>query len=349
MPPAARLTDQTTHGTPLAPGPGSVDVLIGNMPAWRTMIDQHACPAVSVSGADGVGSVMMGSPTVQIDFQMACRVMDIVVEKPGLAMGPVNPIVMGCMTVMIGEMGMGGMMSPIAPEMIAAKAAGASLVSMPKSAAPPAAPAPAEPPPSMAIVLDNVSAEQIALAATPGIGASQIAARESVAKAFYQKYTKDDDGKPWTPERIRAHLKGIDFAKPVSAALTPPPSQVVSFRVPGQKGNYFADPGTLPTQLGIGNLGIDQNLKTLVEKKATQYVVQPGTAYLQTTAKKVVDTWSVPLNNVCPSPLKEQGLPQITQGGGKQYFIAAENACKQSAADTANHAANNAINQWQKS
>jgi uncharacterized Zn-binding protein involved in type VI secretion len=66
------------------------------------MIDQHACPAASVSGADGVGAVMMGSLTVMIDFQMACRMGDIVVEKPGLAMGPANPIIMGCPTVIIG-------------------------------------------------------------------------------------------------------------------------------------------------------------------------------------------------------------------------------------------------------
>jgi hypothetical protein len=102
MPLAARLTDQTTHGTPLMPGPGSVNVLIGSLFAWRTMLDQHVCPAVSISGADGVGSVLMGSPTVWINSQMACRQMDIVIEKPGLAMGPVNPIMMGCPTVEIG-------------------------------------------------------------------------------------------------------------------------------------------------------------------------------------------------------------------------------------------------------
>ena len=34
--PAARLTDSTAHMmTPLAPGPGSLNVLIGNLPAWR--------------------------------------------------------------------------------------------------------------------------------------------------------------------------------------------------------------------------------------------------------------------------------------------------------------------------
>ena len=107
MPPAARVTDQTAHGAPLSPGPGSPNVLIGNLPAWRTIIDQHACPAVSISGPDGVGMVMMGSPTVLINNQMACRLGDIVVEIPGLAMGPADPIVMGEMTVMIGIPGQG--------------------------------------------------------------------------------------------------------------------------------------------------------------------------------------------------------------------------------------------------
>ncbi len=107
MPPAARVGDPTTHGAPLAPGPGSTNVMIGGQPAWRAMIDQHACPAVSISGADGVGSVMMGSPTVLINNMMACRMGDIVVEKPGLAMGPANPIIMGLPTVQIGIPGQG--------------------------------------------------------------------------------------------------------------------------------------------------------------------------------------------------------------------------------------------------
>jgi hypothetical protein len=42
--------------------------------------------------------VMLGSSTVWINFQMACRVMDQVIEIPG---GP-NPIAMGCTTVIIG-------------------------------------------------------------------------------------------------------------------------------------------------------------------------------------------------------------------------------------------------------
>jgi hypothetical protein len=52
---------------------------------------------------------------------MACRQGDIVVEKPGLAMGPMNPIAMGCPTVLIGESGGAG--SPQAATMSAAKQA----------------------------------------------------------------------------------------------------------------------------------------------------------------------------------------------------------------------------------
>jgi len=103
MPPAARIGDETSHGSPLAPGLGSMNVLIGGRPAWRAEIDQHACPEVDITGPDGEGSVLIGSPTVLINNMMACRMGDIVVEKPGLALGPANPIVMGCMNVLIGD------------------------------------------------------------------------------------------------------------------------------------------------------------------------------------------------------------------------------------------------------
>ncbi len=102
MPMAARVMDPTTHGAPLLPGPGSPNVMIGGMPAWRALMDIHQCLAVSVSGADGPGTVLMGSPTVLINGMMACRQLDIVVEVPGLAMGPMDPILMGCPTVIIG-------------------------------------------------------------------------------------------------------------------------------------------------------------------------------------------------------------------------------------------------------
>ena len=97
MPPAARVGDQTSHGTPLAPGPGSVNVLIGGMPAWRAVADFHTCPLVTGVVPHVGGVVAMGSATVLINNLPAARQGDTIVEA-----GPPNTIAMGCPTVLIG-------------------------------------------------------------------------------------------------------------------------------------------------------------------------------------------------------------------------------------------------------
>ena len=49
--PAARLSDMTAHGSPLAPGIGSPTVLIGGLPAWRGMSAAAAAAlAIAVVG-----------------------------------------------------------------------------------------------------------------------------------------------------------------------------------------------------------------------------------------------------------------------------------------------------------
>lgn len=96
---AARVTDPTAHGAPLAPGSGSPNVLIGNLPAWRALMDFTTCPLVKGVVPDVGGMVLKGSATVLINNMPACRAGDVVMETPG---GP-NPIVAGCPTVMIGE------------------------------------------------------------------------------------------------------------------------------------------------------------------------------------------------------------------------------------------------------
>jgi uncharacterized Zn-binding protein involved in type VI secretion len=97
MPPAARMTDTTSHGTPLAPGPGSPNVLIGGMPAWRATADFHTCPLVTGVVPHVGGVVAMGSTTVLINNLPAARQGDMIVES-----GPPNSIALGEMTVMIG-------------------------------------------------------------------------------------------------------------------------------------------------------------------------------------------------------------------------------------------------------
>jgi uncharacterized Zn-binding protein involved in type VI secretion len=97
MPPAARIADLTSHGTPLAPGPGCPTVLIAGMPAWRAEGDFHACPLVNGVEPHVGGVVAMGSLTVLIGGLPAARMGDVIVE----AGGP-NMIAVGCPTVMIG-------------------------------------------------------------------------------------------------------------------------------------------------------------------------------------------------------------------------------------------------------
>lgn len=97
MPLAARVGDMTSHGTPLSPGPGSTDVFIGGMPAWRAAADFHICPLISGIVPHVGGVVAVGSVTVLINNLPAARQGDIVTES-----GPPNSIIMGCPTVMIG-------------------------------------------------------------------------------------------------------------------------------------------------------------------------------------------------------------------------------------------------------
>lgn len=96
--PAARVGDMTSHGTPLAPGPGSFNVLIGGLPAWRAISDVHTCPLFTGPVPHVGGVVSVGSMTVLINNLPAARQGDMIVESGG----PPNSIVMGCPTVLIG-------------------------------------------------------------------------------------------------------------------------------------------------------------------------------------------------------------------------------------------------------
>lgn len=96
MPPAARVGDQTAHGTPLT-GAGSPNVLIGGQPAWRAALDVHVCPLTSGPVPHVGGPVAVGSATVLINNVPAARQGDTIVES-----GPPNTIAAGCPTVVIG-------------------------------------------------------------------------------------------------------------------------------------------------------------------------------------------------------------------------------------------------------
>lgn len=101
MPAAARIGDLTSHAstplTPVAPGMGSTNVLIGGLPAWRALTDVHVCPLANGPQPHVGGSVLKGSTSVLINNLPAVRQGDVITE----AGGP-NAIVGGLQTVQIG-------------------------------------------------------------------------------------------------------------------------------------------------------------------------------------------------------------------------------------------------------
>jgi hypothetical protein len=96
MPPAARVGDQTSHGTPLT-GMGSSNVFIEKRPAWRALVDFHTCPLFDGPKAHAGGVVLRGSGKVFINKSAAARQGDTISEA-----GPPNSIAMGSLKVNIG-------------------------------------------------------------------------------------------------------------------------------------------------------------------------------------------------------------------------------------------------------
>ena len=74
MPPAARVTDPTSHGGTIV-GPGVATVLIGGMPA-AVVGDMHVCPIPPPGHVPTSSPFPMGSTKVLIGGKPALRVGD---------------------------------------------------------------------------------------------------------------------------------------------------------------------------------------------------------------------------------------------------------------------------------
>lgn len=96
MPPAARVGDQTQHGTPLT-GAGSPTVFIDGRPAWQGASSIHSCPLSTGTVPHVGGPVAAGSFRVLINRQPAVRQGDQIVES-----GPPNGIAAGTPRVDLG-------------------------------------------------------------------------------------------------------------------------------------------------------------------------------------------------------------------------------------------------------
>jgi uncharacterized Zn-binding protein involved in type VI secretion len=107
-------------------GPGVPTVLIGKMPA-ATMGDMHLCPMMT-PGTPPIphvgGPITLGSTGVFIGKKPAARMGDMAV-----CVGPPSSVIMGCPTVMIGEVGSGSQAGSAG----AAAAAAVASIKGPKS------------------------------------------------------------------------------------------------------------------------------------------------------------------------------------------------------------------------
>jgi RHS repeat-associated protein len=118
--------------------------------------------------------------------------------------------------------------------------------------------------------------------------------RKILARAFYEKEGFDKD-------KIKGHLKGIDFSKPVMTKTYPKGTIVEQWTYTDENGNpktgnYYTLPGADPETLGIP---LEGRVKTL-------YKLLEDTKFLQSTTKSIKD-WTPGSNKILP-------------GGGTQLF-----------------------------
>ncbi|MFN4290679.1 MAG: polymorphic toxin type 46 domain-containing protein [Permianibacter sp.] len=116
--------------------------------------------------------------------------------------------------------------------------------------------------------------------------------RFETAYGFYRQAGFDAD-------RTLGHLQGIDFTQPVFATELLPGTNYVQHVLNGRVGIYFAPLGTPAEMLGINPAG------------RTPLVFAPSQPVpaLQSTASRVLDTWTVP------------SQPFNAAGGGTQFFV----------------------------
>lgn len=144
--------------------------------------------------------------------------------------------------------------------------------------------------------------QRFELAKTEGSSDQQIAARKEIAYLFYEQ-----QGMP--PSKIAGHTAGIDFSKPVEVISLPIGKTVNQYQIPGgAQGNYYAEPGISPTELGISQKAKDWKTGNIVAKEVNVYETNAEVEVLRSTAAKIDDTWSIP-NEVVK-----------TCGGASQYF-----------------------------
>jgi uncharacterized Zn-binding protein involved in type VI secretion len=271
--PAARVGDMhvcpmVTPGMPPIPHvggailpPGVPTVMIGGMPA---AVVGNMCMCVGPPD-----STIKGSLGVFIGGMPALRMGDMTAHG--------GSIVMGCPTVLIGDIG------------------GAA---------------------STTLALGAISIE------TPDTGTEET--RRRMALAFYTDYTDPQ----WEQTKIKEHLEGIDFTKPVEIVKIPKGTPLSQWQAPeilgeSNKGNYFAAKGISPIQLGTNPESADRfHADKQVNKVEKDYVAQSDLFALRSSAAGVKDIWSENIKGPdYENSFLIKGREVQTEGGSVQFFV----------------------------
>ncbi|MGR8929556.1 MAG: polymorphic toxin type 46 domain-containing protein [Gammaproteobacteria bacterium] len=147
-----------------------------------------------------------------------------------------------------------------------------------------------------------ITNREIELAKSDGHTPNHVRARKKIATQFYEQ-----QGMP--AAKISGHLDGIDFSKPVEVTELPPGKILHQFQVPdAPQGNYYAESGAKPSDLGIADKARDWNSGKIVEKQINVYTTNSTVKVLRSTAASIKDTWSIPNETI------------LTNGGATQYF-----------------------------
>ncbi|MEZ4439459.1 MAG: polymorphic toxin type 46 domain-containing protein [Polyangiaceae bacterium] len=163
-----------------------------------------------------------------------------------------------------------------------------------------------------------------ALARMPGRTDAHIQARQEVLYRELTRPTVGRDGKPWTPSRadMASKVQGSDLTKPVRVRTLTEDVQYQQFRNQGQRGvgNWAAEAGSTPDQLGLGEYGFNRGNGQIVPKEQITVTIPEGTRVVESTAAPITDTWSVSTGSADAIGPRASGH-QYAPGGGKQTYI----------------------------
>ena len=91
------------------------------------------------------------------------------------------------------------------------------------------------------------------------------------------------------------YMKGINFRKPVRILHVKKGDTLIQYQVPNvPQGNFYALLGAAPTELGIGDFGIEPQTGLKVKKRLRVYIATKDVDVLSSYARAIVDDWSTP-------------------------------------------------------